>query len=239
MAKQEILPPLHSSTQLVRREPAAVSILPPRVDTGGIVQSTLTRWEANRQARAIDAMTRRTQSEVALADAQTRVLESYVKRQRAAYRVQELPEILSNDRAQRRVERANQLREAQHTYEIAEVRRLTELSHAETALKDGQQALEAQRAYGDVTYKVAWKKKTYEMLDVELSAAERRAILQQHVDEMDRPRQRIAHDRDETEETIDDALHERRAELAANGLDTGRIDDAIERRSAKRRRNDE
>src|SRR5690349_14810181 len=98
MAKQEILPPDRPTTQLVRRETATVTISPPRIHTGGIVESTLTRWEANRQARALDAMTRRTQSESSLMKAQTEIMETYVARHRAAYRVQELPEILTNDR---------------------------------------------------------------------------------------------------------------------------------------------
>lgn len=238
MAKQEILPPERSTTQVARRENTTVSISPPRIYTGGIVGSTLTRWEATRQARALDAMTRRTQSESALMKAQTEIMETYAARHRAAYRVQELPEIMANDRAQRRVERANKLREAQHTYEVAEVKRLTELSHAETVLTDAKQALEAQRSYGAVTYKLGWKKKASEMLEVELSDAERRAVLRQHSEEMESggAQRRLAptHN-DESEETIDDALHDRRSQLAASGMDTSRVDDVIERRRARRR----
>lgn len=234
MAKQEILPPLRSSTQLVRRENAAVTIAPPRIHTGGIVESTLTRWEAERQTRAIDALTNRTRAEVALVATQTNLLDGHVARQRAAYRVQELPEILENDRAQRRVQRANDLRETQNHYEVSEARRLSELAHAEAALTDARQAVDAQRRYGDTTYKAGWKNKTVELLDVELSAAERRAILKQHLDEIDRPEKRSRNDQDTDEDAIDDALHDKRAQLNASGLDTGRIDAAIERRRARR-----
>lgn len=237
MPKQEILPPERPSSQVTRRDTTTVSVSPPRIHTGGIVESTLTRWEANRQSRAVDAITRRTQSESALMKAQTEVMETYVARHRAAYRVQELPEILANDRAQRRVERANQLRDVQHRYEMAETKRLTELSHAQATLTDAQQALAAQRSYGDLTYKLAWRRKGSDMLEIELSDAERRAVLRQHTQEMDggSSQRLLSTGGDETEETIDDALHERRSQLAASGIDTSRVDDAIERRRARRR----
>ncbi len=229
--KQEILPPLRAA-QLVRRpESAAVTVVPPRVRPGGIIESTLTRWEAQRHARTIDAMAVRTRAEAGLFDAQTQVIDSYVKRQRAGYRLQELPEILTNDRARRRTERADELREAQHKYELAELRRLGEIAHAETALVDAQQQLKAQRDYGYTTYELAWKKKNCEILDVELSAAERRAILRQHMAELEEPAS--AHLTDQTGDAIDDALYERRAQLNASGLDTSQIDAELERRRSR------
>lgn len=232
MAKQEILPPLRSSTQLARRESAAVTVSPPRINTGGIIETTLTRWEAQRHTRTIHALTAKRQAEVALTEVQTQLVESHIKRQRALYRLQELPEVLANDRAVRQSERAETLRQAQHEYETAEMRRLGELAHAEAALVDAQQQLKAQRDYGYTTYELAWKKKNLEMLDVELSAAERRALLRQHIGEIDQSSgNRQADDCDVGE--IDDALYERRAQLNASGLDTSRIDAVIARRKAR------
>ena len=90
-----------------------------------------------------------------------------------------MPEIIATDRARRRAERADDLRDVYHRHEIAETRRLTELAHVERELLDVQQALNAQRDHGYSSYELEWKKRTCEMLDVELSAAERRAILRQ------------------------------------------------------------
>ncbi len=234
MGKQELLPPLRSS-QLVRRpESAAVTVTPPRVNPGNFIDSTLTRWKAQRDARTINAMAVRTRAEAGLFDAQVQVIDSYVKRQRASYRLQELPEILANDRAQRRVERAEELRQAQHKYELAELGRLGQIAQAETALVDAQQQLKAQREHGYTTYELAWKKKTCEILDVELSAAERRAILRQHLTELGQPENGPALIGHKSDEAIDNVLYETRAEMNASGLDTSRLDAVIERRKADR-----
>ena len=171
----------------------------------------------------------RTRAEAGLFDAQTQVIDSYVKRQRAGHRLQELPEILANDRARRRIERADELRETQNNYELAELRRLGTIAHAETAMVDAQQQLKAQRDHGYTTYELAWKKKYCDLLDVELSTAERRAILRQHMSELEEPA--AGHGpTDHTDDAIDDALYEKRAELNASGLDTSRIDAELERR---------
>jgi hypothetical protein len=230
MSNQEILPPLRTTELVSRPESAAVTVSPPRIRPGGIIESTLTRWEAQRHARTIDAISVRTRAEGALHDAQTQLIDSYVKRQRAGHRLQELPEILANDRARRRTERADELRETQHNYELAELRRLGAIAHAETALVDAQQQLKAQRDHGYTTYELAWKKKYCDLLDVELSTAERRAILRQHMAELEEP---AAHGlTDQADDAIDDALYEKRAELNASGLDTSKIDAELERRKS-------
>ena len=84
-----------------------------RVNPGGIINSTITRWEANRHARTINALSNRVRAETELFDAQTQALGSYIKRQRAFQELQELPEILANDRECRRAERAERLRQYQ------------------------------------------------------------------------------------------------------------------------------
>jgi hypothetical protein len=123
-----------------------------------------------------------------------------------------------------------------HRHEVAEIHRLAELAYVERELSDAQQALKAQRDYGYSNYELEWKKRNCEMLDVELSAAERRAILREHLAELDQA------DVDRTQSVradvgdaaLDDALYEARAQLLANGLDVGRIDTLIDRRRIKR-----
>jgi len=236
MAKYEILPPSRGGVP-ARRDTNSVSVTPPRVNPGGIIESTLTRWEANRHARTIGAVAARTRAEADLFEAQTQAMASYVKRQQAGYRLQELPEILGNDRARRRVERAEELRQGQHQHEVAEVHRQTEIARIEAVLVDAQQALKAQRDFGYTTYELAFKKKNCELLDVELSAAERRAILRQHIAELDQPRsseRATGLGSDVSDDLIDEALYEKRAQLNASGLDTSRIDAVIDQRKANR-----
>jgi hypothetical protein len=234
--KYEILPPSRGAVP-ARRDNSAVVVSPPRVNPGGVIESILTRWEANRHARTIGAVAVRTRAETDLFEAQTQALNSYVKRQQAGYRLQELPEILNNDRARRRIERAEELRQVQHQFEVAEMHRQTEIARVEVVLVDAQQALRAQRDHGYTTYELGWKKKQCEILDVELNAAERRAILRQHLAELEqqhRAEQRGGSDARPNEDALDDALYEARAQLNASGLDTSRIDAAIERRKSPR-----
>jgi hypothetical protein len=230
MGKVEIIPPARNRLPVHRTEQAVVAA--PRVDPGGIVSSTLMRWEANRHTRTFGAVAARTRAEADLFDAQTQAMESYVKRQRVVARVQELPEIIATDRARRRAERAEELRQLGHQHETAEAHRMTERAHAERALVDAQQALRAQRDYGYRSYELEWKKRSCEILDVELSAAERRAILREHLAELETPSEPArAVNGDASDEDIDGALHEARSQLRASGLDTSKLDAVLARRA--------
>jgi hypothetical protein len=232
MAKMEILPPVRTSLP-ARRVEGGLPAAPPRLNPGGIVGSTLMRWEAQRHSRAISALADRTRSEAALLDAQTTALESYVKRQRAGARVQELPEIIANDRAIRRTERAEALRQVQHQYESAEVRRQTEIAHADRALVDARQALKAQREHGYDSYALEWAKRKCEILDVELSIEERKALLREHMAAMDASSDAQGLRADAGDDDIEEALHDARSQLRASGLNTGMIDAVLVRRGTK------
>jgi hypothetical protein len=191
----------------------------------------LVRWEATRHTRTLNAVAVRTRAEADLFDAQNQAAESFIKRQRVLARVQELPETIATDRARRRAERAEELRQVGHQHEMAEVQRTTEIAHAERVLIDAQQALKAQRDYGYRTYELEWKKRGCEILDVELSAAERRAVLRQHLTELeDASESPRALSGNASDEQIDAALHDARSQLRASGLDTAKVDAALARR---------
>lgn len=228
MTKVEIIPPSRTNLPARRAEHLPA---PPRVNPGGIVSSTLMRWEANRHSRTISAVAERTRSEAGLFDAQTQLAESFVKRQRAAARVQELPEIIANDRAIRRSERWEALRQVQHQHEMAEVHRQTDLAHADRALVDARQALRAQREHGYDSYALEWKKRASDLLEVELTMEERKAILREHRADLSGDGDRNSLPRGASDDDVDDALHEARGQLRASGLDTGKIDAVLERRA--------
>lgn len=230
MSKQELLPPQRPAAPVTKRpETVSVTVSAPKVRTGDPVSSAITRWVAGYEAKTVDALTVWTRAEASLFDAQARAAESYARKQRAAFELQELPEKFAHELRCRRVERAEEFRQAQHKYELSELHRLGEIAHAETTLTDAQQQLQAQREFGYTTYELAWKKKTLEILDVELSAAERRAIMERHISELN-PSFGIGND-----DLIEDALYEKRTQLNASGLDTSRIDAELERRQARRK----
>lgn len=207
MSKQiEILPPMRT----VVAKPVVPTVNVPGVGHHGAVESYFATRRYNSTTRTTDALTRLNHSEAKLFDAQTQVVESTIKKREALFRLQELPERLGQELAVRRVHRANELRQAQHQYEVAEYQRLTEITHCETALTDARQQLAAQRKYGDSTYELAWKKKHLEMLDVELNAAERRVVLRQHRIELENP----------SGDDAEERLYRERAEALADGDDS-------------------
>jgi len=233
MTKETLLPPIDVLPTKAHHK-ASTTLVPARTEPGdGFFESAKSR--AERDAESFGALTLRTQSEAGLFDAERELIDVYARRQRALAALHELPEILASERERRRAERAEELRQAQHRYETKEVGRMAELAQAEAVLVEAKQALRAQREYGYTTFQLAWKKKYCEMLDVELGAAERLAILRQHDKGLAQaftapPSLRV----DAQDAEIDETLHARRSELAASGLDTGRIDSLLERRRSRK-----
>jgi hypothetical protein len=231
MTKVEIIPP--NRPVAPRSDRGATSVVPPRLNPGGLLSSTLIRWEANRHARVISAVAERVRAEANLFDAQTQALESYAKRQRVAARVQELPEIIANDRAVRKIEQAEELRQVQHRHETAEKQRKAEVTHADRVLLDARQALKAQREHGYDSYALEWKKRNCEILDVELSMAERKAVLREHMGQFEESSAPRGIRPGAGDDEVDGALHEARSQLRASGLDTSKIDAVLSRRNGK------
>ena len=203
----EIIPPSRLPANTGHGAGRELSSYVARENPGGIISSTLTRWEAERHARVYGALAARTRAEADYFDAQSGAIESYIKRAKAGYRLAELPEILATDRARRRADRAEELREIQHQRDLAETRRRTEMAHLQSTLVDAEQALQAQRDHGYLTHSLAWKRKHCELLNIELDAAERRALLREVQNPT--PAQPL------TEDELIEQLHARREQLAS------------------------
>lgn len=101
-----------------------------RIDTGGGISSKLVRWRADNQERATQALARRATAEAAVYDAQTKVIDSYIARERAIARLQELPEILATDAYRRQADRDEERLEVLHQRQLASERRGEELADA-------------------------------------------------------------------------------------------------------------
>jgi multidrug efflux pump subunit AcrA (membrane-fusion protein) len=229
MGEIEIIPPRRPLSPTAT--PAAPVPVSPQINTGGIVTSTLVRWHAQSQERALTAISAASRAQADLYVAHTQALESYAKRQAAAARVEELPEIIATERAVRRAERAEELRQMQHNYDVAQMRRQTELARTEAVLEDARQALRAQRELGYCAYEIEWKRRQCEMLDIELSSEERREILREHRTGQ-APGNGAASSADD--DAITAALCDARTQMRASGLDTTRIDVLLRQRGKGR-----
>lgn len=235
MSKREIqiLPPVR--TEIAK--PAVITSNVPAINTGGRIESALSKWRWEYQSRAVDALARLNASEAACRARQTELVEQDIRFREALVRHQELPERLGHELAVRRVHRANEYREAQHRYEIDEMRRVKEvtlaeadythakaaLRHAQTVLTDAEQQLSAQRKHGELNYELAHAKKNLELLDVELSAEERRALMRKQLGEIEGP------------EGEDDRYYRERAEALADGDDSA-IEEEVDALFEKARR---
>jgi hypothetical protein len=216
MGKQEILPPLRPSTPAVRETVAPVRA--PTYSSGDALDGMLTRWEADRDTRTLVVLTKKANALSTFIDAGTALLKSDTAYRQAWAELQDGPEKLAHERNVRRVDRAESYRHVQHVYEGNEMRRATDRAYLESALTDAQQHLRAQQEYGYTTHEIIHKKKQHELLDLDMEAEEKKAILRQHRNESD-----------ENDDGILDMLYRKRERLNARGLDTSKIDDVIER----------
>jgi hypothetical protein len=223
MPKQELLPPQ-------RVEQVTTRI--PTVHVGGPVTSAIERFVWDRQSKAVDALTRLNNAELALYQSQTQLINQARKREQELFEWQEDREKFAHGLQVRRVERADAYRQAQHTFEVGEMRRTAEREHyekeivnaktiltlAQVALVDAEQQLSAQRELGELSYRIAHKKKQHELLDLDMLEADKRALLDGN-----------SYDGD-GDEAIDAALARYRQDLAADNLDTTQLDAVIRAR---------
>lgn len=188
---------------------------------GGLVEATLTRWEAVRHTRALQAITARTHAQSDLFRAQTHALGSYIERERALQEVRELPDILAADCERRRLERREDYRRREHAHELAEMNRRAEMVRAEEALYQSEQNFAARHACNDISHDIVRKRMLSDLLDAELNLAERRTVLRLDREERAAPHARPAPGLSEEAEA---ALLHAREQLLAHGLDTSHID---------------
>src|SRR4051794_12139503 len=129
MPKQEVLPPL--SRMPVRQEPVRINTMVPTEYRGGPISSTYDAWLWNKRAKAVDALARINNSETALVASQTALIEKARSREAALFEWQDDREKRVNELQIRRVERAEMLRQAQHSSETNEMQRTVERTRLE------------------------------------------------------------------------------------------------------------
>lgn len=213
--------------------PSRISVDVPGYNAGSRAEAYLDRKRFEYAERAAAALTVLNKTEAALFDAQTRVIESTINRNAKLVQYQEQPRVLGHWLALRQMDREEEVRQKHHTHEVNESRRQKELAILETELTairaalmdartdllNSEQKYRAQEEHGYFTYEIAHKKKQLELLEIQLSEAERRAYMKGKLDAIETP-----------DDEIYDILRELRQQMADGGLDTSRLDAALARR---------
>jgi hypothetical protein len=218
----EILPP---SVGTVPVRPPARHAWPEDLFDGGVLSPVLTRWRENRRARTLNAMTTTMVAAKAFFEARAEAIDACFKSREAEYRLWELPSIAAADAARREEERTEVIRDLRGRHVLEEIRHMTARAEAEAGLLTAAHAFAARR---DLGAEIAWGKQAGELLDVEMALAERRAVMRQHLLELEQSERGRSEARGS--DPIEDALYEARGLLRAHGLDTTGIDAVLERR---------
>lgn len=219
----EIIPPLRMPETKPQR--ASVSVSVPGARSYGTLDGIEAYFDKRRYVRTglvTDKLTDLNRKEAALFSSQSAATTEYIKRQEELFRLQDLPERLGHEQTVRRIVRFDQLCEVRHTHELNQQRRRKDymlgetevvqtkakLTHARTVLLDAQQQYEAQAKYGGTTHELHHKKQIVELLQIELEAEERRALLRSHnvdLGDDDRGQRELA---EETSEQFEQELRE-------------------------------
>lgn len=202
---------------------------PPRPGEDGPLSSIFVRARANRQARTLRALTETMQAAKAYYDARRQAVESCLKAEREEYRLRTVPYAAAQEEEQQFEEGEIKLLELERRHNLASLNRDRERAEGESSVSSARQSLDAQRHHGG---ELAWKRRQVDLLDIELAIAERRAILRQHFDELDRAMRGINSGAGDSA-VLENALYEARAQLNAQGLDTSALDAALERRNRR------
>lgn len=187
----EIIPPSRPKVQNPNQPVVTVAV--PGVQQSGAIEAYFERRRYLRSSKVVDALTTLNNSEAALFKSQTTVVEATIKREEALARLQENPERIRHELAVRSVQRADEYREVQHTYEVNEVRRMTELTHKQaeythsrvalthsrTVLTKAEQQHRAQQKHGHRVFELQHKKEALELVEYELDIKEKRALLEE------------------------------------------------------------
>jgi hypothetical protein len=128
----EIIPP-SKGLPAKRREttPASMSDVR-RLDTGGIVGSTITRWKAGSQSRALDEIAKRYRSEADAIKAYGEVADAFEDTARKVNRLRHLPDNIALDDEKWNGEREEEHEEITHRKEMNRRRRQREIEEADT-----------------------------------------------------------------------------------------------------------
>lgn len=238
----EILPPVRSVIE--KPKPLTITARVPGLAQHGAIDSYFATRRYGYTTKTANALTTLNNAEAALFNSQTAATVAKVKLDDALFQLQEAPERRGHELALRRAQRAHEIREVQHRYEVNEYRRVKEvklaqaedthakatLTHSRTVLKDAEQQYDAQVRYGGKTHELRHAKENLELLDIRLEEDERRALLRGQLRDIEEEQMAA-----EIDEDIAKILGEHRDALDSAGLDTSRVDRVLNRRRFRSR----
>jgi len=137
----------------------------PAASPGDIVSSTVTSFVANLRRRANSSLAADAHARADYYDAVGRVAKSYIGMNQALGEVNELDQILSLDRAERKASREEREAEIGHRKKVAEQRRNQELIEAKRGTFNAAQGFENQKRLKELNLEIWEKRKEAEHLD--------------------------------------------------------------------------
>jgi hypothetical protein len=149
-----------------------------RVDTGGIVSSTITRWKAEHQSRALDEIAKRHRSEADAIKAYGEMADAFQNTARKVNQLRSLPETMALDDERWTSERSEEYDELKHRAEMNKRRRQREIEEADTEHVEAkrrkftaEQGYENQQRLKDRNLKIFATRAEAEHLNAEAKAA--------------------------------------------------------------------
>ena len=224
----EIIPPSKAGSLAVRPgsnvSMRGDSAVPPSL---GVVGAVVSGFVAKLEARTYDRIAERLRAQANALNALREREEAGHRLRRKIHELDELPEILEDDRAARRAERlANQeqraevQREREHRFKLAELRHQRELVEAERAVFNARQGIENQQRLKELNGEIWQTRKRAEALDAEKVLA----ILSQ----ADRPRERESPDALDALKALRANVQRQRMEVIADAGDPTPYDQTLE-----------
>lgn len=203
----------------------------------GILSSALTAWEADAEARAYGKIAERIKAQTVVLDAETERRKSALKLLRVTGELEEAPDILALDRAERRAERAAKYAELEarydkieddrderaHQSELTKLRHQRELQEARRGLVEAnrdlfnsKQGLENQKRLKQLNLEM-WETR---LATQNMDAEKVRLLLAREIEEMQGTK-------DSRQGTLDE-LFEQRESLAARAQEAAASGDAAQ-----------
>lgn len=133
----EVIPPepkSQGSGRAVVKRPDTAPATAPLKDPGGVINTALTGWQADRRAKSFRKLAGETRAKADYVNARGELAESYISAGRAVNKLNELPEILEHDKAVREAKRKEELAQAQRAAEYADIGRQATVEMRQAAI---------------------------------------------------------------------------------------------------------
>jgi hypothetical protein len=186
----------------------------------GVIGSRLTGWRAEAEARAYGKIAERIRAQTEVVDAESERRKSAQKLLRITHELEEMPDILADDREQRQHDRSQRAHERAHQRELTTRRRQQELDEADRKITEArtgkfsvEQELENKQRLKQLNLEIWEKRKETEHMESEKI----RVLLSREVESLKNPTPKGGEGSLEQLLEMRDLLVKRAVERAADG----------------------